>query len=70
MCKTLKSLSEFNKDKGHWNGYDNDCRECKKAYKKMLHTKGRLKKFDWRARLQQQYRRILSDYSKKDISWL
>ncbi len=70
MCRQCKLLINFNKDKSHWNGYDNDCKECKYSYKTKKGLNKRPDHLKWKDMLAQQYRRCLSNKRKKEISWL
>lgn len=61
-CKEVRDLENFCKSKGRWNGRHHACRLCVSSYKK---SKGyNLNKFNWKARLSQQYRRV------KTINWI
>ena len=67
-CKTYHFLEAFAKSKNRWNGVHNICREV--SNKLRNDAKYNQGKFDWRARLKQQYRRIATNYTKREISWL
>jgi len=48
-----------------WNNLHNMCREATNEYRK---TAGlNVNKFDWKARLHQQYRRIFKHYTKREV---
>ena len=65
-CKTYHPLEDFPKNKNAVNKVHNICR--KKSNEKRR-GKG-YGKFGWLERLQQQYRRALSGYTKSNISWI
>jgi hypothetical protein len=66
QCLHRKEL--FSPVKKRWNALNNRCREATNEYRRLRGLNR--DKFDWRARLNQQYRRILNRYTSKGISWL
>lgn len=71
ICSTCKGIllrEAFVKSKNRYDGLNTHCRECVSEYKK---AKGyNIDKFDWKAVLSQQYRRLKTNYTKRAISWL
>ena len=66
--KQLHVIAEFSTKSSTWNGLHNTCKVGTNEYRKQ---KGLNKdKFDWRARLNQQYRRVIKSYTKRNVSWL
>jgi len=66
--KSLHKIEEFSTNPSEGDGYNGSCRAATNEYrKKKGFNRG---KFDWRARLQQQYRRILKAYTKRNVCWL
>jgi len=64
-CKTCHRKEEFSTRSGRLH---NNCKKFTNQYRK---EKGlNIDKFDWKARLNQQYRRLLNSYTKRDISWI
>lgn len=68
MCKQLLPVASFVNNVLKYDGTHNNCRVCVSEYKKKrgLNTD----KFDWKASLAQQYRRLRKGYTKRSISWL
>lgn len=67
-CKRLLDVSAFVKNKRLYDGLHNSCRACVSTFKKSKgYNEG---KFDWKASLSQQYRRVRDGYTKRAISWL
>jgi hypothetical protein len=65
-CKTYHPFEDFPKNKNAKNKVHNICR-TKSNEKRRGKGYG---KFGWLERLQQQYRRALSGYTKSNISWI
>lgn len=66
--KCLHSRSEFSTKPSSYDGLHNTCRSGTNEYRK---EKGlNRSKFNWKTRLDQQYRRIASKYTNRNISWL
>lgn len=66
--KTIHDKQMFSTSPTKYDGLHNNCRDATNAYRK---DKGlNSGKFNWKARLNQQYRRLLSIYTHRDISWL
>ncbi len=65
-CGETKSKDLFPKNRDEWNGVNHNCSECSNY----LRRGKRYSKFNWLQRLQQQYRRIQSSYTKRDICWI
>lgn len=65
-CNTYHRKTEFSTTNSHWSGYHPTCRAYTNKYRKErgMNTN----KFNWKARLSQQYRRVLK--SNGEISWL
>lgn len=64
----LHETSRFSTRAGTWNGLHNMCKNATNKYRK---TKGLNRdKFDWRARLNQQYRRVRTNYTTRTVSWI
>lgn len=64
--KQYETLDNFSTVNSTWTGYHNTCRAATNEYRKL---KGlNVDKFDWRARLNQQYRRAMKQNTQ--ISWL
>lgn len=67
-CKDTKLKELFPKNKSEWNGVNHYCKDCSNSIRRIKqYSKG---KFNWLSRLQQQYRRIASSYTKRDICWI
>ena len=67
-CKQSKLKESFPKNRDEWNGVNHNCTECSNSIRKeKQYSKG---KFNWLARLNQQYRRIKNSYTKRDICWI
>jgi len=61
----LHEKSEFSTRPQTWDGLHNMCRKATNEYRK---NRGLNRdKFDWRARLNQQYRRVFKGYNNRDI---
>ena len=66
--KCLHDKSEFSTTPSNYDRLSHKCREGTNQYRK---EKGLTKsKFNWRSRLNQQYRRILSGYTKREVCFL
>jgi hypothetical protein len=64
--KQYETVDKFSTVNSTWTGYHNTCRAATNEYRKL---KGlNVDKFDWRARLNQQYRRAMKQNTQ--ISWL
>lgn len=58
----------FPKNKNEWNGVNHNCKSCSNTKRReKQYSKG---KFNWLARLRQQYNRINKAYTKREICWL
>jgi hypothetical protein len=67
LCKGVKEKDGFCNSKSSWNGKNDRCRACVSKYKKMRGYN--IDKFNWNARLQQQYRRIRKTHPER-LTWL
>lgn len=68
MCKTYAPRELFAKNKNKPHGLHNLCKEHSNTIRKeKQYSKG---KFNWLARLRQQYNRVLRGEVKRQISWL
>lgn len=63
--KCLHKVSAFSTRSDTWNKLHNMCRAATNKYRKQ--TGLNRDKFDWKARLHQQYRRVFSGYTKRNI---
>lgn len=64
----LHETSQFSTRTGTWNGLHNTCRNATNEYRK---AKGLNRdKFNWMARLNQQYRRAKKLYTSSPLSWI
>lgn len=66
--KCLHLKEEFSTVPSRWNTLHNTCRAATNEYRKSHGLN--VDKFDWRARLNQQYRRIAKGYTNRLISWI
>jgi hypothetical protein len=66
--KCVHERSAFSTSLSMYDGLHNNCREATNQYRKEHGLN--CDKFDWRARLQQQYRRIKTKYTEREICWL
>lgn len=62
---TVHFKEEFSTSPNRWNGLPDVCRAATNEYRK-LNGLNR-SKFNWRARLNQQYRRVFSGYTNREI---
>jgi hypothetical protein len=70
-CGNIKLRKEFSKNKRMVFGIHNICNACQASYKKEKGLNLRKNRVNnWKDNLNQQYRRILTNYSKREISWL
>ena len=68
MHQEFLSKELFPKNKNEWNGVNHNCKECSNSRRRKSSTsKG---KFNWLARLRQQYNRLKKSYTKRDICWI
>lgn len=66
--KLIESKDEFSPNPSMPDSLHNSCRKGTNEYRRL---KGlNVNKFDWKARLNQQYRRVKSLYTMRNISWL
>ena len=65
-CKTYHEYSLFPKSKNRWSGYHNVCKDKNNARRRGMGYG----KFTWYERLMQQYRRVHSEYTERDICWV
>jgi len=63
--KCLHPIREFSTTTHTWNGFHNMCRVATNQYRKENGLNRN--KFNWKARLDQQYRRVFSNYTKRAI---
>lgn len=67
-CRAVKLKELFPKNRSEWNGVNHNCRDCSNAKRReKQYSKG---KFNWLARLRQQYNRVKKGYTKRDICWI
>ena len=68
MHQEFLSKDLFPKNKNEWNGVNHNCKECSNSIRReKQYSKG---KFNWLARLRQQYNRLKKSYTKRDICWI
>lgn len=70
-CGLVKDKNQFSKNKRMVFGIHNICSKCQSTYKKEKGLNSRINRPNkWKDRLSQQYRRIKTNYKKREISWL